>query len=56
MFKEEGVGLGRGPTNDDEEFYVSSNFKCFRKEMWGWGGSPLMMMKDFLSLLISNVY
>ena len=55
MFKEEGVGLGRGPTNDDEGFFVSSDFKCFRKEMWGWGGGQVMVMKDSLSLLLSNV-
>ena len=23
--------LGRGPTNDDEEFYVSADIKYFRK-------------------------
>ena len=28
-------GAGRGPTNDDEEFFISSDFKCFRKGVWG---------------------
>ena len=55
MFWEEGVGLGRGPTNDDEGFFISVDFKCFRKDVWGWGGGPLMMLKDSLFLLISNV-
>ena len=50
-----GCGPGRGPNNDDEGFFVSADFKCFRKGMWGWGGGPLMMMKDSLFLLISNV-
>ena len=31
------------------------NFRCFRKGVWGWGGGPLMMMKNSLFLLISNV-
>ena len=26
-----GVGLGEGPTNDVEGFFVSGDFKCFRK-------------------------
>ena len=26
-----GVGLGKGPTNDGEGFFVSDDFKCFRK-------------------------
>ena len=55
MFYEEGVGLRRGPTNDDEVFFVSAYFKRFRKGECGWGGGPLMMMKDSLFLLISNV-
>ena len=25
------MGLGRGPNNDDEGFFVSADFKCFRK-------------------------
>ena len=33
----------------------SADFKCFRKGLWGWGGGPLMMMKNSLFLLISNV-
>ena len=55
MFKERGVRLGRGPTNDGEGFSVSAVFKCFWKRVWGWGGGPQMMMEDFLFLLISNV-
>ena len=43
-----GCGAGRGPNNDDEGFFVSADFKCFRKGVWGWGGGPLMMMKDSL--------
>ena len=31
--------LGRGPTNDDEEFSVSVVFKCFRKGVWGQNGA-----------------
>ena len=26
-----GCGAGMGPTNDDEEFSVSADIKCFRK-------------------------
>ena len=29
MFKEGGVGLGKGPTCDDEGFLVFADFKCF---------------------------
>ena len=50
-----GVGLGRGPNNDDEGFFVSADFKCFRKWVWGLGRGPLTMVKDSLFLLISNV-
>ena len=49
------MGLWRGPTNDNEGFFVSADFKCVRKRVWGWRGGPLMMMKDSLFLLISNV-
>ena len=28
FFKEEEVELGRGPTNDNEEFSISADFKC----------------------------
>ena len=55
MFQEKGVGLGRGPTNDDERISVSADLKFLRKGMWGWGGDLLMTVKDFLFLLISNV-
>ena len=44
-----------GPTNYDEGFFVSADFKCFRKGVWGWGGGPLMMVKDSLFQLIPNV-
>ena len=54
MVQEGGVGLRRGPTNDDG-FFISADFKCFKKGVWGWGGGPLMNMKDSLFLLISNV-
>ena len=30
-----GFGARRGPTNDDEGFFVSADFKCFRKEVLG---------------------
>ena len=43
-----GFGAVRGPTNDDEGFFVSADFKCFRKGVWGWGWGPLMTMKDSL--------
>ena len=33
-------GRARGPTNDDEGFFVSADLKCFRKGSWGWGGGP----------------
>ena len=49
------MGLGRGPTNDDEGFFVSADFKCFRKWVWSLGRGPLTMVKDSLFLLISNV-
>ena len=39
---------GKGPNNGDERFLVSADFKCFRKGVWGWGGGPLMMMKESL--------
>ena len=48
------MGLGRGPTNDDEEFSVSAVFKCFRKGMRDWGG-PLMKIKNSLLLQFSSV-
>ena len=51
-----GVGLGRHPSNDDEGISVSAVFKCFRKWVWGWGGGPLIMVKDSLFLQISNVF
>ena len=28
-------GARRGPTNDGEGFFVSADFKCFRKGVWG---------------------
>ena len=46
--------MGRGPTNDGEGFFVSADFKCFRKGMWGREGAH-MLMKDSMFLLISNV-
>ena len=49
------VGLWKGPSNDGQGFFVSTDFKCFRKEVWGYGGGPLMMVRDSLFLLISNV-
>ena len=30
-----GCGARTGPTNDDERFIVSVDFKCFRKGVWG---------------------
>ena len=32
--------MGRGPNNDGEGFFVSADFKCFRKGVFGWGGVP----------------
>ena len=49
------MGLEKGPTNDDEGFFVSADFKCFRNGVLGREGAPLMMMKDSLFLLISNI-
>ena len=49
------MGLGRGPVNDNEEFFVSADLKCFRNGVWGWGGGLLMMANDSLFLLVSNV-
>ena len=46
--------MGRGPTNDGERFFVSADFKCLRRGVWGLR-CPLMIMKDSLFLLISNV-
>ena len=34
-----GFGAGRGPPNDDEEFFVSVDIKYFRKWVWGWEGA-----------------
>ena len=34
-----GCGAGKGPTNDDEGFLVSADFKYFRKGVWGWEGA-----------------
>ena len=48
------MGLGRGANNDGQGFFVSALSKSFRKGVWGWGGGPIMMMKDSLFLLISN--
>ena len=31
--------LGRGPINDDEGFFVSADFNCFRKVVWAWEGA-----------------
>ena len=50
-----GFGAGRVPTNDDEGFFVSADFKSFRKGVWNPEGDPLMMVKDSLFLLISNL-
>ena len=49
-----GCGAGRGPNNDDEGFLVSTDFECFSKGVGSEGG-PIMMLKDSLFLLISNV-
>ena len=55
MFKEGSVGLGRGPTNDVEGFLVSAHFKYFGNGVRGLGGGPVMMMKESVFLLVSNV-
>ena len=34
-----GCGARRGATNDDEGFFVSVDFKCFRKEVWDQKGA-----------------
>ena len=34
-----GMGLGRGPSNEDEGFFVSADFKCLRKGVWGCEGA-----------------
>ena len=48
--------MGQGPINDDEGYFVSADFKCFRSVGGlGLGGGPIMMIKDSLFLLISNV-
>ena len=43
---ERGCGAGTGPTNDNEGFYVSTDFKCFRKGVWDWGEGQVLMTKD----------
>ena len=48
------MGPGKGPTNDDEGFFVYADFKCFRKGCGAARGGPLMMVKDHLFLLISD--
>ena len=50
------MGLGRGPTTDDEVFSLSADFECFRKKGEGLGRGPLMMMKDYLFPMISMFY
>ena len=50
-----GCGARRGPYNDDARFFVSADFKFLERGLWGWGGGPLMTMKDSLFLLILNV-
>ena len=47
-----GCGTGRGPTNDDDGFFVSADFICYREDVLGWGRGPIGMMKDSLFLLI----
>ena len=47
--------LGKGATNDVEGFFVSIDFKYFRKGVCGWGRGPLMMVKDYLFQLILYV-
>ena len=47
-------GARRGPTYDDERYFVYTDFKRFGRGA-GPRGGPLMMMKDSLFLLISNV-
>ena len=34
-----GCGAGRGPTPYVEGFFVSVDFKCFRKGLWGQEGA-----------------
>ena len=49
------MGPWGGATNDDEGFFVSTDYKCFMKAVCGQEGGPLMMVKDSLFPLISNV-
>ena len=49
------MGPRKGPINDDEGFFASADFNCFRKGVWGLGGGPIMTMKDSLFLMNSNV-
>ena len=32
---DEGVSVSAGKVHDDEGFFVSADFKCFRKGVWG---------------------
>ena len=50
------MGPGKGPSNDDDEFFVSAYFKFFRKGVCSLGRGPLMMVKDSLLLLISKCF
>ena len=34
-----GCGTGRRPANDGEGFFVSVDFRCFKKGMWDWEGA-----------------
>ena len=33
------MGSGKGPINDHGGFFVSVDFKCFRKGVWGRDGA-----------------
>ena len=48
------MGLGIGPSNDDEGFFVSADFKCFRKGCEP-GKGPNNDDKGFFVFLISTV-
>ena len=47
-----GCGAGRGPTNDDEGFFISADFECVRKDVWGWGEGPVRMIKNSSSSVL----
>ena len=41
------MGIGRGPTNDGEGFFISADLKCSRKGDVGLGRGPVNDNEEF---------